>query len=922
MSDDVPQLDRRDLEEELRPWFQARRAHHMFAVFGSGAEQTVGLDGAGDVQVIPVRSELELRARLPPIGLDDPHLVFLVPWTHDVPLDLRGRFARDGRVLRIGREARLRRMFGVVEVDPDAVRSPLAEWLLRPGQSHEFATGESRLTADAMWTAWLRAECGIDVDGGLALDALMGWAALDGRGPSLRERLPPPLREALLAFLGQRLGPTGPVVWTAWEEQRGRAIIEYALLFEALTDTEHAGIRMWTKQRVRADLRVTRDADIPQIVAVLGQTAAAALRFVERRSPPTARSVLRGADERVDDEEVRGALAGSTRLPSSWTIRLAALGDVLARAALDPVVDALTTARAALQRVEGHTLGGDPEHEPIVRRAWMAIRLLAWLVARPDRALDPGQAPHGPVETLGRWYAEEGGYVDWARRWARGAADSRFDRGVQAVVHAADVARTELDRRFAAALVEWNNAAQPSDRVVPIHHAIERVAARYLDDHPDRRLLVLLLDGMAWAQTVEILQSLSHRAVPWGPLKWHATKKGRIGDGAYPVVLASLPSITEVSRAAFFGSKAIAPGKSEDPQKDRDRWRDNRHAVKFCAANDAPILLLRSESHTRAGAASQEALSLVGDTTRRLVAIVVNAIDDALKGNPATRHEWTPETIASLPDLLDKARLSGRAVLLASDHGHVPADRLEPRGPAGDGGARWRVLRTANETLGEFEAAFPAGRAWAPRGAHGIAAMADDGARWGSSTHAGEHGGATLAEVVAPCVLVASEDLLRASDDVASEIRPPHVPMWWHLDVQVRVDAPREPVAKPKKAADERQLGLPIAAPVETMPTQVAAPRAPSAFAQSNVLNDVVTDAAFRKELVRAVEFLLAQNGVATDAAFAAEMNVVARRVGGLVAKLQEALNLDGYDVLRYDADSRHVHLDAGKLRLLFEVPT
>ncbi len=921
MFDDVPQLDRRDLEEELRPWFQARRAHHMFAVYGSGAEQVVHLDTAGDVQVIPVRSELELRARLPPIGRDDPRLVFLVPWTHDIPLDLRGRFARDGRVLRIGRESRLRRIFGVVEVDNEAVRSPLADWLLRPGQSHQYAAGESRLTADAMWTAWLRAECGIDVDGGLALDALMGWAALDGRGPALKERLPPPIRDALLAFLGQRLGPVGPVVWTAWEEQRGRAILEYALLFEALADSQHAGIRMWTKQRARSDLRVAREADIPQIVTVLGQTAAPALRFVERRALSTARAALRGADERVDDEEVQAALVSSTRLPSSWTMRLDALGDVLSLAATAPSMESLAAAHAALQRVDGHTFGSTREQKPIVRRAWMAVRLLAWLVARPDRTLDPGQAPHGPVETLGRWYAEEGGYVDSARRWARGAADSPFDRGVQAIVHASDAARTDLDRRFAAALVEWNNAAQPADRVVPIHQAIERVAARYLDDHPDRRLLVLLLDGMAWAQSVEILQSLSQRAVPWGPLKWHATKKGRIGDGAYPVVLASLPSITEVSRAAFFGGKAIAPGKSEDPQKDRERWRDNRHALKFSSANDAPVLLLRSESHTRAGAASQEALSLVGDTTRRLVAIVVNAIDDALKGNPATRHEWEVDTIASLPDLLEKARLSGRAVLLASDHGHVPADRLEPRGPAGDGGARWRVLRTASDPVGEFEVALPAGRAWAPRGAHGIAAMADDGGRWGNSTHAGEHGGATLAEVVAPCVLVASEDLLRASDDVASEIRAPHVPMWWHLDVQPRVEAAREPVAKPKKVVDERQLGLPIAAPREPKPVAAAAPRTPSAFAQSKVLNDIVTDASFRKELVRAVEFLLAHNGVVTDAAFAAEMNVVARRVGGLVAKLQEALNLDGYEVLRYDADARQVHLDAGKLRLLFEVP-
>jgi len=43
--------------------------------------------------------------------------------------------------------------------------------------------------------------------------------------------------------------------------------------------------------------------------------------------------------------------------------------------------------------------------------------------------------------------------------------------------------------------------------------------------------------------------------------------------------------------------------------------------------------------------------------------------------------------------------------------------------------------------------------------------------------------------------------------------------------------------------------------------------------------------------------------------------------VGGLVAKMQETLNVDGYEVLRFDAVAQHVALDVGKLRLLFEVP-
>jgi hypothetical protein len=68
------------------------------------------------------------------------------------------------------------------------------------------------------------------------------------------------------------------------------------------------------------------------------------------------------------------------------------------------------------------------------------------------------------------------------------------------------------------------------------------------------------------------------------------------------------------------------------------------------------------------------------------------------------------------------------------------------------------------------------------------------------------------------------------------------------------------------------------------------------------------------------VEFLLERRGVASGEAFAAGMNEHAWRVGGLVSKLQEVLNVEGYQVLRYDAAARQVYLDREKLAQQFEV--
>ena len=67
------------------------------------------------------------------------------------------------------------------------------------------------------------------------------------------------------------------------------------------------------------------------------------------------------------------------------------------------------------------------------------------------------------------------------------------------------------------------------------------------------------------AQAVEILAGLERETVAWGPLAWHALSKHRIGDvgdGTYPAVLANFPTMTEISRSAFFAGKPMTVGKA------------------------------------------------------------------------------------------------------------------------------------------------------------------------------------------------------------------------------------------------------------------------------------------------------------------------------------------------------------------------
>ena len=927
----VPHLSAHDLRADLEEAYRRKRHHHLFAYFGTGDEQTLKLANTGDFQVVPVRSELELRERLPELAIDDARMAFLVPWTDDIPLDIAGRFALNGRVRRIGKDARLRHLFGVGEIEGDALRSPLVGHLLRPGNERRYPVGDGRLTADAMWDTWLAKDWAVPTEGGLALDTLIGWGATDRRGARFAEAMNQDaatgVRDALVEHLAVRLGPTGPIVWSAWEQSRGTTVLELAMLFETLAESPLAGVRMWVKTKVREVLGVDEEASVLEVARALGREAPSALRYVERQAGANeARTIAKAADDRVKDDEVRAALVESTRLPAAWAQRLDALGEVLGRSAANLDAELLEEATRALRALEGHIFFKDEEQRPPLQRAEMAVRLLAWLVARPDEKLEPSPTPHGDAEELGRWYAEEGGYVDWARRWARGTADSRLTKGIQAVVRAADDARTALDRRFAKSLVGWVEAGQPSNRILPIQDAVRRLATKFLDEEPERRLLVLLLDGMAWAQAVELLESLGSRAAPWGPLAWHSTKAGRVGEGLYPVVFAALPTVTEVSRSTFFAGKLMKPGSRLDTSKDPEWWAANPHVKKFAEGTDTPRLLMRSEGHTKGGSASQESLSLVADPNRRVVAMVLNAIDDSLKASHAVRHPWRVENIASLPDLLEKAREHGRAVLLASDHGHVPAgfERVKephPGAKSSGGGARWRPWPKEGAPVAENEVAFSGSKVYTPKGAHGIVLLADDASVYAGNTHAGEHGGATLAEVVAPCLLIGCEESAAASlaNDEALGVRAAYVPRWWHFDVRdeaVEVAPEPTPAPKPKKPVDERQLGLPMA---PTKPKTVP-PQPLTAFHTSEVLAARVPDAEERAQVVQAVEALLARHGVMSASAFAAEMKLLPFRVGGFISKLQEMLTVDGYQVLRFEPKTRQVHLEREKLGHLFEV--
>jgi hypothetical protein len=404
---------------------------------------------------------------------------YLVPWTGIVPLDLAGRFVRSGHVVSIGCGERLQVLFSAATIAPGLERVPLARYLLRPDNpTPSYGASVGHLTEELLWARWLSVDRGLESSASVARDALLAWAAHSGRGTqfsgAMEHETAAGVREALLVHLG-RVGPLGPLAWRLWEAGCGADLLGFGVLCEAIAESgqkDNAAVRMWMRLNLKSRFGVADD-EAATVADQLAESTPLALRLLQHTRGEQAESRQRLARDivaRADswlDSDIRSSVAGSRRLPTAWHLRLAELGKALSEGAAKPNAEAVARAERLRRGLEQHETfydGSDPD----VERAEMAVRLLGWLAAPRARLETRGLAPHADAETLGEWYADEDGFVDWARRRARGSEQGPFAAGVTAVLARVDLERTELDRRFATALAAWHAAERPSHRVVPI----------------------------------------------------------------------------------------------------------------------------------------------------------------------------------------------------------------------------------------------------------------------------------------------------------------------------------------------------------------------------------------------------------------------------------------------------------------------
>ena len=215
-----------------------------------------------------------------------------------------------------------------------------------------------------------------------------------------------------------------------------------------------------------------------------------------------------------------------------------------------------------------------------------------------------------------------------------------------------------LDQAFARKLAAWTEGSGTTSDLLLVENVMERIAKPVAKS---RLPLVLVLDGMSVAAGCDLAAELTDGGL------W--LEAGRHEDGREPV-LATVPSVTSISRTSLLTGKLRSGGQPEEKAGFAAFW-GNQKARLFHKGD------LAADPGQRLNPQVRDAI-LDPDT---IVGVVLNTIDDMLNpGRQGNESHWEVDQVAYLKPVLDEARRAGRPVILTADHGHV-LDRGRPDPP-------------------------------------------------------------------------------------------------------------------------------------------------------------------------------------------------------------------------------------------------
>jgi hypothetical protein len=414
-------------------------------------------------------------------------------------------------------------------------------------------------------------------------------------------------------------------------------------------------------------------------------------------------------------------------------------------------------------------------------------------LARFVAAVDVPQSP-----TLAMWAEHARTDIAWgdlAFRRARGGLGDAGPRMVPAaklVLQQYASRRDELNGAFGTWLVaNWAAVAGATDVRQPfgLHH-VSRLLLRPLLDNGQRVLLVVL-DGCDVASFVDLVATADgdHQvavglpAVVGNPDLVHDLTAG----SPWRVAVAPLPTVTSHARRALFAGDIPKSSALDATEETAANASHDKKAFKSNPAlGKVPRTLLLKGDVGDLGEAVRTALA----GSDRLVAVVLNDVDDALSSKETTpMRPWRLELLGmQAAGWLKEALDQGWCVVVTADHGHTPyvaSDRKLSVGGAGG--------RIASEPAPGVVVATEGPLPVSP-----LHLLTGFGA-WRGNQHRGWHGGASLEEVFVPLAFL-------TRGKVHHEAFAP--PLWWtrlaEAPVEEAVVAPT--IAVPDAVAEALRL--------------------------------------------------------------------------------------------------------------------
>lgn len=801
----------------------------------------------------------------------------------------------------------VRAQFAATSLDPALTTAPgsreLAVGLLesRPTDSWPPAQG-GVLTRDHAWTSVARAHLAV-TEPEIDATAVLAWTTSPtsvGRIGDLRRRGGNALTDELLRWLAQRSHAIRVPLLALLRAGDLMDVVPLGLVAGVLVA---ARARSTTAQLARDGLlrlEPRLGGSVPEESALLAWSRRAG-EVLQTVPAPERLRILGRADALLTEVQAATLAGASDLLPAGLTVRLDELASVLRASVSDhpPVSEPLlaaaqvTSVEAAWARVEAHASSAADSRARAFRAA---VRLARWL------SLPVQEAPR-TLSALVQRQGSEDAWVDSAvNDAAAGVGSAALGRALEQVLHAARARRTVHDRQFADALAAHTQDDPPLTDGAHrgVRHLEDVLATVVLPLARTTPTLFLLLDGMSTGVATEVIADVVSR-----------TRDGWVeallpGATSRATALAVLPTLTGVSRTSLFCGD-LRTG-------NQDTERTGFAALTSAAGISAsPVFHKKPLESSRLGFSVADEVGAALDDTdgRQLVAGVLNTIDDALDRSDPAGIEWGSDAVKHLAPLLERARSAGRTVVLTADHGHV----LERRHGHQVAAATTSSSRSRSPGAPVTdEEVLVSGRRVLTDDHRAVLAV-DESLRYGP-LKAGYHGGASPAEAVVPLVVLVPGD---APDGSGLLYAPPQEPSWWAAPA----DVPAPPAA----------LLPPTAAPglFDLEPEPEPAPFAAPAHALAGALLKSKTYTAQKKLAGRAapsdeamsalLSGLLAHPGHRLAPALAAAaLAVPVSRLRGAIPQAQRLLNVEGYAVLRLDADGQTLVLDEALLREQFGV--